>query len=144
MVRFSEEVSRTDIPRVVEKLLQELPTQVPYAAVVGFSGELGAGKTTFTQELAKQLGVSEDVVSPTFVIMKRYATTHPVFTTLIHIDAYRLQNPEELLTLGFNEWHNKPHTLIVIEWPEHVSKVLPTHTIVRFSQVSVDVRLISW
>jgi tRNA threonylcarbamoyladenosine biosynthesis protein TsaE len=144
MGTFSEQVSQEGISAVVERLLQTLPAPTQHATVVGFSGELGAGKTTFTKELAKQLGVSESVVSPTFVIMKRYTTNHPLFKTLIHIDAYRLTNPEELRKLGLGEWYEKPNTLIVIEWPEHVLGALPVHVTVRFSEVSETVRSIVW
>jgi tRNA threonylcarbamoyladenosine biosynthesis protein TsaE len=141
---FSQEVTLADMPLVVERFLQDTPHSADRATVVGLSGELGAGKTTFTQALATKLGVSSEVVSPTFVIMKRYPTKHPLFSTLIHIDAYRLENAEELAHLGFETWCNTPKTLIVIEWPERVSAVLPAHTTVEFSVVSGDTRIVRW
>jgi tRNA threonylcarbamoyladenosine biosynthesis protein TsaE len=88
------------------------------AAVLGLSGELGAGKTTLTQELARALGVKETVASPTFVIAKRYETAHPRFKTLVHVDAYRLDSPEELDAVGWDEMLAERDALVVVEWPE--------------------------
>lgn len=89
--------------------------------VVTLSGDLGAGKTTFTQALGKKLGIADHISSPTFVIMKRYETTHNTWKTLIHIDAYRLTSWQELKDLDIGQWLEKPDTLIIIEWPEKVS-----------------------
>lgn len=92
--------------------------------IVTLSGELGAGKTTLTQEVAKLLGVKQRIVSPTFVIMKKYKTTDQRFKFLIHIDAYRLKNSQELLNLGWEELIKNKENLIIIEWPEMVSGCL--------------------
>jgi len=59
--------------------------------VIALEGELGTGKTTLTQELARILGVKENIISPTFVIMKKYKVKDEIFQYLIHIDAYRLE-----------------------------------------------------
>src|ERR1700733_3565857 len=66
------------------------------ACVVGLYGDLGSGKTTFTQAVAKILGITEVVNSPTFVIEKIYKLEHERFEHLIHIDAYRLEKSSEL------------------------------------------------
>lgn len=103
------------------------------AVIMALSGDLGAGKTTFTQFLASILGVEEAITSPTFVIQKSYQTKHTVspqalhrvFHRLIHIDAYRLEKSEELLKLGFASLLGDPQNLIVIEWPERVEDILP-------------------
>lgn len=102
--------------------------------VVGLSGHLGAGKTTFTQALAKKLGVDETVTSPTFVIMKPYETKHPRWKKLYHVDAYRLEKPEELEALRFESLQGDAANLIVVEWPENVSlkKSIPGIIEVRF------------
>ncbi len=95
------------------------------ATVITLSGDLGAGKTTFTQLLAKQLGVTSPVSSPTFVISKTYplenADENNGFENLIHIDAYRLGDPHELELIGFNQQKNEVKNLIVVEWPSLVS-----------------------
>ena len=95
------------------------------ATVVGLYGDLGSGKTAFTQATAKCLGVKETVTSPTFVIEKIYKLDHQDFDHLIHIDAYRLKGGDELLHLGWEEIAKNPKNIIFIEWPERVSEILP-------------------
>jgi tRNA threonylcarbamoyladenosine biosynthesis protein TsaE len=95
------------------------------ACIVSLYGELGTGKTTFSQFVAKNLGVKRKVNSPTFVIMKRYNLKHKNFKNLFHLDAYRLKNHKELLVLGWEEIISKPDNLILIEWPENVIKAIP-------------------
>ncbi|MEQ1561378.1 MAG: tRNA (adenosine(37)-N6)-threonylcarbamoyltransferase complex ATPase subunit type 1 TsaE [Nitrospira sp.] len=97
------------------------------ATVVGLSGNLGAGKTTFTQALAKAFGVTETVNSPTFVIEKIYDLENQKFEKLIHIDAYRLESSSELLHLGWKEIISDPKNIILIEWPEKVADIMPEH-----------------
>ena len=95
------------------------------ATIVGLYGNLGSGKTTFTQSVARELGIKEAVTSPTFVIEKLYETKHKHFKRLIHIDAYRLEKGRELQDLNFEELVNNPNNLIIIEWPENVKEILP-------------------
>ncbi len=96
------------------------------ACVLALTGELGAGKTAFTQALAANLGVREHVTSPTFVIMKSYPLTgHSRFTKLIHIDAYRIDDEAELVVLGIPALFADPNALIVIEWPERAPTIVP-------------------
>ena len=105
------------------------------ATIVALSGELGAGKTTFAQAAARALGVEETVNSPTFVIEKIYQLPPKnqqgvallVFRRLIHIDAYRLKNADELRALGWENIVADPANLILIEWPENVSGAIPEH-----------------
>lgn len=95
------------------------------ALVVGLSGELGAGKTHFTQEIAKLLGIKKKLTSPTFVIMKRYALKNKKWKNFFHIDAYRLKSHNEILKLGWQEMISNKENLIFIEWPEMVKKAMP-------------------
>src|SRR3989338_11130173 len=95
------------------------------ATIVALQGELGAGKTTFSQEVGKILGVEENMHSPTFVIMKVYKIDFKGFKKLIHIDAYRLDKEEELLHLGWAEIIKEPENLVLIEWPENVPGIIP-------------------
>jgi len=100
------------------------------ASVVTLSGDLGAGKTTFTQQLAKHLGITEHVVSPTFGIMKSYELMdHPQFDQLIHIDAYRIEDISEVGPLRFEELFKQPRTLICLEWPEKIESILPAEKV---------------
>jgi tRNA threonylcarbamoyladenosine biosynthesis protein TsaE len=95
------------------------------ALILGLYGNLGAGKTVFTQELARELGIKEKVVSPTFVIMKRFGIPKNKFKNLIHIDAYRLEKGAELEKLGWADIISDPENLVLIEWPEQVHDVMP-------------------
>jgi tRNA threonylcarbamoyladenosine biosynthesis protein TsaE len=97
--------------------------------VVALSGDLGAGKTTFVQELAKLLQVKEIVNSPTFVIMKLYETEDSLFEKLVHIDAYRIEDPSEMTALHFSEIVSDKNSLICIEWAEKISNLLPEGTV---------------
>ncbi|MFW6210098.1 MAG: tRNA (adenosine(37)-N6)-threonylcarbamoyltransferase complex ATPase subunit type 1 TsaE [Patescibacteria group bacterium] len=111
------------------------------ATVIGLSGPLGAGKTTFTQALARALGVTTTVRSPTFTIMQRYELDHPKFDQLYHIDAYRLEDPKELEPLGISELWHQVRTLVVIEWPERIATALPPQThCCRFSIINDEIR----
>jgi tRNA threonylcarbamoyladenosine biosynthesis protein TsaE len=102
------------------------------ATLVTLSGELGAGKTSFTQGVASALGISEAVTSPTFVLEKIYELPEDAsrgFKRLVHIDAYRLESGRALPPLGFDELMQDKHNLILLEWPEQVADGLPTaHT----------------
>lgn len=114
----------------------DLTGQGKKATVVGLYGNLGAGKTTFTQCISKTLGVEETVTSPTFVIEKIYELTGQKFTHLIHIDAYRIEKSDELLHLGWQDIISDPHNLILIEWPERVADIMPEHIRVNLSHIS--------
>ncbi len=103
------------------------------ARVVALSGELGAGKTTFVQGVARALGVMESVQSPTFVLEKIYSLDGQPFQKLVHIDAYRLKGDEELRAIGWDELLASPENLILIEWPERVPGCIPADAIqIRF------------
>ncbi|QQR64738.1 tRNA (adenosine(37)-N6)-threonylcarbamoyltransferase complex ATPase subunit type 1 TsaE [Candidatus Kaiserbacteria bacterium] len=102
------------------------------AQVLALSGDLGAGKTAFTKELASLLGISYDITSPTFVIMKSYPIpAHSFFKTLVHIDAYRIESDDEMRVLGLAEILSEPTNLVCIEWPEKIQALIPkdAHTI---------------
>lgn len=87
--------------------------------VLALYGELGTGKTFFTQELCKYLAVKEFVTSPTFVIMNEYTGKF----TIRHIDLYRLDSLEEVLELGIPDIFED--CLTIIEWAEKVEEILP-------------------
>jgi tRNA threonylcarbamoyladenosine biosynthesis protein TsaE len=93
--------------------------------LVCLSGDLGSGKTTFSQIIARILGVEEVVTSPTFIIQKTYKTKDLVFQSLVHIDVYRFEESKELSVLGFNNLLKQESTLILLEWPEKVAEILP-------------------
>ena len=98
------------------------------ATVVALSGDLGAGKTTFVQAIARHFGVIESVTSPTFVILQNYSLPDETqgFLRLIHMDAYRLKDESELGALRFTDYLADPQNLILIEWPERISRSIPS------------------
>lgn len=118
------------------------------AAVVGLQGELGSGKTSFVQGVARALGVEERVTSPTFILERVYKLPVPKadeakFSHLIHIDAYRLEGAHELSQIGFDELASDPANLILIEWPERVAGALPKDIItLKFKFVDENTRRI--
>lgn len=120
-------VDQEELREYAERTVRALETEEG-AVILALSGDLGAGKTTFVQKVATVLGVHESVTSPTFVIMRSYATNHQRFAQLVHIDAYRLEHVDELGVLGFAELCTDPASLICIEWPERVSELLPAST----------------
>ena len=101
------------------------------AVVISLKGDLGAGKTTFTQMLAKELGIEETITSPTFVIQKRYEIKKgpDPFKKLIHIDAYRLDSSDELLRLDWEDLISNPENIICLEWPERVADIIPEDSV---------------
>lgn len=113
------------IEKTAKEIIKEInKSSQKIATILAFSGELGVGKTTITKEIARQLGVEERVISPTFVIMKKYKTKNKKFKNLIHIDAYRLESSVELMRLGWEDIVNDIHNFIIVEWPERVSECL--------------------
>ena len=104
-----------------------------HALVIALSGNLGSGKTTFVQGLAGGLGIKEIPKSPTFILMQIFPIPSPKSyklkaKSLVHIDAYRLEKPKELLHLGLKEILHDPHNIVVIEWAEKIKKLLPKDT----------------
>lgn len=112
------------------------------ATLINLKGDLGAGKTAFTKSVAKAFGIEEHITSPTFIIAKSYTLpgvnlspeefespqefrAHPHFNELVHIDAYRMENPEEASVLRLPEMLRDPRKIILIEWPEQLEGELP-------------------
>jgi len=94
--------------------------------VVAFYGELGAGKTTLIQALCRHLGVKQEVTSPTFAIVNEYSGSDS--RIIYHFDFYRLDNPEEVLDIGFEDYISSGD-LCLMEWPEKIESYLPPETI---------------
>lgn len=135
--------SSEELQAYAASFIADLASSASSATVITLSGELGAGKTTFAQGVAKALGVAETVTSPTFVIEKIYKLEGQKWEHLIHIDAYRLQSAHELRVLGWEETIAEPANLILLEWPERVAGCIPETAIrVRFD-IAGEGRIIS-
>ena len=115
----------TNSPEQTKQLAAKIASQFRGGEVIGLVGELGSGKTTFVQGLAKGLGIDEIVNSPTFVLMKMYKTEDRRPKILIHVDCYRLTDSQELIDIGLEEYLGKEDTVVVIEWAEKVQDLLP-------------------
>jgi len=117
----------TDFKSLIDSLLTELEKQK--STMLCLQGDLGAGKTAFTQELGKYLGVAEKIVSPTFVVMKNYETSHEVYEQLNHIDAYRIESEAELMPLRMEDQMTGDNRLTCIEWPERITDSIPASAV---------------
>jgi len=116
-----------------------------HATLVTLSGELGAGKTSFTQGIARALGVTEPITSPTFVLEKIYDLPEgDRYARLVHLDAYRLEGETSLVPLGFHDLYADPKNLIVLEWPELVQSQLPKADVSITLSVNGEGRNISY
>lgn len=125
-----------DIENTAKKFLALNPTTKVFA----FSGDLGAGKTTFINSLCKQMGVSEVVTSPTYSIIQEYATQSGEI--IYHIDLYRVKNEQEAMDAGIEDCLNSDEVCLV-EWPERVPEIFPAKTIfTRIEFISADTRKI--
>ena len=95
------------------------------ALIFALRGDLGSGKTTFTQGFLRGLGIKERVNSPTFVLMKRFKLRNKKFKSVYHLDCYRIKKSQELLDLGMKEIFDDPENIVFIEWPELIKEILP-------------------
>ena len=100
--------------------------------VVCLWGELGSGKTTFTQGFAKGLGITSRLLSPTFIIVRRHDIPN-TSRVLYHLDLYRVTSSEDVPAIGFADMIHEPESLVVVEWPERLGTLLPERRIdIRF------------
>ena len=116
-------------PAETLKIAQKFAKELKGGEILALVGNLGAGKTVFTKGLAKGLGVKRTVNSPTFVLMKVYQGKRKKVEgrglKLIHIDCYRVNNPQEILDIGAGEYFGEKNTVVVIEWADKIKKILP-------------------
>lgn len=114
----------TRSPEESEDLGTRLGARLEAGDLIDLRGELGAGKTCFTRGLARGLAIEDTVRSPTFTICH----VHRGPVSLFHLDAYRLEDPEELLIQGWDEM--RTHGVVAIEWGGRVADLLPADRIV--------------
>ena len=122
------------------QLAAELARELKPGDVLCLEGDLGAGKTTFTQGLAHALGVPGRVTSPTFCIVQEHAGER---TLLVHMDLYRLHGEDDVLAIGWEDYLARG-AILVVEWPERAgSLVPPTARHVSFHHLGEESRRIS-
>ncbi len=135
--------SFTETQKIGEKIAHTLKG----GDVITLEGNLGSGKTTFVQGLARGLGIKQHMISPTFIIVRKYNL--PTITNALrtkhfyHIDLYRIESEKDIQGLGLEEIIKDPESIIAIEWPEKIDKILPKHKIdIHFEYLEDDKRKI--
>ncbi len=113
-----------DLPRAAKEFASLMDDRTVYA----FSGEMGAGKTTFIAALCKELGVEDDFAgSPTFSIINEYRSDTTA-ELIYHFDLYRIENMEEAFDIGVEDYFDSG-ALCLLEWPEKIADILPDDTV---------------
>ena len=121
-------------------LARELAKELKPGDVVCLEGDLGAGKTTFTQGLAAALGVPGRVTSPTFCIVQEHKSENVL---LVHMDLYRLHGEEDVEAIGWEDYLARG-AIFVIEWPERAGSLIPQSSRrVEFRHLGEESRLVS-
>lgn len=107
---------------------KKLALEIAPGTLVCLTGDLGSGKTTFTQGFLEGVGADRPYVSPTFVIMKQYDLPALVngIEHVYHADAYRVE-AKDFVALGFAEWRADQQGVVILEWPERVQELIPSH-----------------
>jgi tRNA threonylcarbamoyl adenosine modification protein YjeE len=134
IIQCNDSAEMETVARGLQETINAIDTSE--AVVLALRGDLGAGKTTLVQALARTLGIVETVTSPTYVVMKSYplpeaesAENEGQFSTLVHIDAYRIENVDEMRVLRFSELLGQKGTIICVEWPERIASLIPQNAI---------------
>lgn len=116
-----------------QNLGKKFAEKLTNGGIVALYGNLGSGKTTFIQGFAKGLGIKNKIISPTFIIVRKYEinlkSSISNLKSFYHIDLYRIENEAGLQGLGLEEILNDASNIVAIEWPEKIEKFLPDKTI---------------
>ena len=110
----------TNSPEETEALGRRLAARLAPGTVIAYTGDLGAGKTAFTRGLARGLGITAPVTSPTFTIVNEYESGR---LPLFHFDLYRLGSPEELFDIGWEDYLDRGG-VCAVEWSENAGDAL--------------------
>lgn len=111
----------TNSPKQTGLVAQSLANLIKDDLIICLEGDLGAGKTLFTQNFCKALNVKETVTSPTFNLMNVYEGDKRIY----HFDLYRLENEEDLEEIGFYEYSDVDDEVVLIEWPDRFFACMP-------------------
>jgi len=135
--------SSVETQAIAKNIAQEIVAN-QRANVVLLEGELGGGKTTFSQGFLSSLGVTQAVTSPTFVIMKSYSIPSSEYK-VYHLDLYRLNQEWEVLDLGIMDLISNPNNIMLIEWASKTPKLWENipHTKINFEVTNANERNIN-
>jgi|SRR3989344_1912875 len=111
-----------------ENLAKNMAAQLQGGQLLALVGNLGVGKTVMVKALARAWGVTQNIMSPTFVLLKIYDIDHKSIKKMVHVDCYRLAGQEDLADIGLADYLHQPDTVVVIEWADKISG-LPADTI---------------
>jgi len=150
--------SITQTKKLAEKIAKQVIKKRPegQAFVVGLKGDLGGGKTTFVQGFAKGLKIREKILSPTFVIYKKFPISNfqfpnklqisnSKFQNFYHFDCYRVRKSKEILDLGFKEIISNPKNIVIVEWADKIQKIMPKNTLwLNFEFINESTRKITF
>ncbi|OGE35147.1 tRNA (adenosine(37)-N6)-threonylcarbamoyltransferase complex ATPase subunit type 1 TsaE [Candidatus Daviesbacteria bacterium RIFCSPLOWO2_02_FULL_40_8] len=119
---------QTNSATETQKIAADLASCCKNGGIIALSGPLGSGKTTFIQGFAKTLGITQNLISPTFILIRSYPIPENNQGQLFHIDLYRLENKSQIETIGLSDILDNPYNITLIEWAERLDK-LPENTI---------------
>lgn len=132
----------TKSAKETKALGKKIAANLKGGAILALTGELGSGKTTFAQGLAKGLGIKQRIISPTFILVRKYDLG---FKNFYHIDLYRLETEieREVRNLGIEEIWDDSENIVVIEWAEKIRKMIPENaTWIEFKNLGENERKI--
>ena len=129
----------THSPEETEKVGEALGRVLQAGTVIAYEGDLGAGKTAFTRGLARGLGASEQVTSPTYTIVNEYLSGR---LPLFHFDMYRLTSADDLWDIGWEDYLDRGG-VCAVEWSENVKEALEDPIFVRIEKCGEDNRKIT-
>lgn len=139
LVSQNADDTRAIAARFAQRIRDAMPGRTS-ALTVALRGELGTGKTTFTQGVARALGIPISPKSPTFMLARQYPVPGTALS-LWHLDCYRLAGHQDLAALDMHRVFGDPHHIVFVEWPERVGDGLPRdHREVRFEHLGPDKR----
>lgn len=119
MKQIFETNSPADTEALGARLASSLAQHLPQGALIAMEGEMGVGKTAFVRGFTEALGF-RGAKSPTYTIVNEYPTKIPVF----HFDMYRIEEPDDLYAIGFEDYLAKDGYLL-LEWSENIREILP-------------------
>ena len=120
MIRTSYSIQDT------RRIAREIMRQLGRRHIILLSGQLCTGKTVTAQAIAEELGLKDDVNSPTYVLMKIYPLQNSDFDRLVHVDLYRIEYNQDTDELGLTDYLADTRSLVVVEWPERILGSWPT------------------
>jgi tRNA threonylcarbamoyladenosine biosynthesis protein TsaE len=127
---------RSNSEQDTKKISQKIAASLQGGDIVLLYGELGAGKSAFTRGVAEYFNINKNVTSPTFTLMNVYPTEHPTIKRLVHVDTYRLEDEQQLIEIGAEDYLGAPDTVCFVEWPEKLLILLENKKTISIKIVS--------